>query len=624
MLFTASFRRTGKEIQMTTYNGIILLDFNRLSGIRETREIGKLAAELPQTLAAFTGVSGRSVKVLVRFTKPDGTLPVTQEDIRIYQAHAYIMAIRIYQPQIPFPIDLKEPLPERGCRFTYDPYLYYAPGAHPILMKQPDTMPIHTDIPEIRLNEPNPLQRLPTGYEKYKMVSLLYETSLREASSYLSEEEDRKAFLVQLAKNCFKSGIPQEDACWWTVSRLDHQEEETEIRETFGNVHQKQSGFGSKPCICPEQDLFIRLAEFMKRRYEVHFNSQTQQVEYRKNQAAHFHFSPIDERVLNSMSLDALSEGLHIWDRDIKCYIHSDRVPSYFPLEEYLFALPEWDGEDHIRSIARMIECENPLWPELFFCWFLSMVAQWSGRKQLYGNSLSPLLISPQGFGKTTFCKSLLPPELRNLYTDRIDFSRKKEAELSLHRFDQISSRDQGFLKHILTKTEITTRTAYKSTFVTRKRYASFIATSNHKELLTDISGNRRFICIEIKKPIDNSTYINYPQLYAQAKTLLYRDTPYWLTPEQEAGLAKSNEEFRHRPIAEQLFHSYFRAGTEEEPGQWLLAVEILQILCKKSGLPISEQKAISFGRILKKQEIPRRVTMKGTRYHVAEKGHEG
>lgn len=332
------------------------------------------------------------------------------------------------------------------------------------------------------------------------------------------------------------------------------------------------------------------------------------------------------------MSLDALSEGLNIWDRDIKRYIHSDRIPSYSPLEDYLFTLPEWDGEDHIRSIARMIVCENPLWPELFFCWFLSMVAQWSGRKQLYGNSLSPLLISPQGFGKTTFCKGLLPPELRNLYTDRIDFSRKKDAELSLHRFalinidefDQISPRDQGFLKHILTKTEVTTRAAYKSTFVNLKRYASFIATSNHKELLTDISGNRRFICIEIKKPVDNATYIHYPQLYAQAKTLLYRGTQYWLTPEQETELAKSNEELRYQPIAEQLFNSYFRAGTPDAPGQWLLAVEILQILCKKSGIPLSEQKAISFGRILNKQEIPRRVTMKGTRYHVAEKEHEG
>ncbi|MCD7977067.1 MAG: hypothetical protein LUG51_07870 [Tannerellaceae bacterium] len=410
ILFTASFRRTGKEIQMTTYNGIILLEFNQLSGIHETREICKLAAEIPQTLAAFTGVSGRSVKVLVRFTRPDGTLPVTQEDIRVYQAHAYIMAIRIYQPQIPFPVDLKEPLPERGCRFTYDPYLYYAPAAHPVLMKQPDAMPVHTDIPEIRLDEPNPLQRMPSGYDKYKMVSLLYETSLREANSYIPEEKDRKAFLVRLAKNCFHSGIPQEDASWWTVSRSDHPEEETEIRETFGNVYQNQAGFGSKPCIRPEQELSIRLAEFMKRRYEVRFNTQTQQVEYRKNRAAHFHFSPIDERVLNSMSLDALSEGLNIWDRDIKRYIHSDRIPSYSPLEDYLFTLPEWDGEDHIRSIARMIVCENPLWPELFFCWFLSMVAQWSGRKQLYGNSLSPLLISPQGFGKTTFCKGLLPP----------------------------------------------------------------------------------------------------------------------------------------------------------------------------------------------------------------------
>lgn len=78
------------------------------------------------------------------------------------------------------------------------------------------------------------------------------------------------------------------------------------------------------------------------------------------------------------------------------------------------------------------------------------MVAQWRRLSTTHGNSLSPLLVGEQGTGKSTFCRKLLPPELRNLYTDRIDFSRKRDAEMALYRFglinidefDQISVRD--------------------------------------------------------------------------------------------------------------------------------------------------------------------------------------
>ena len=57
-------------------------------------------------------------------------------------------------------------------------------------------------------------------------------------------------------------------------------------------------------------------------------------------------------------------------------------------------------------------------------------------------------------------------------------------------------------------------RRPYGTSVVEMRRYASFIATSNHKDLLTDPSGSRRFICIEVKGVIDTSRPIDYDQLY--------------------------------------------------------------------------------------------------------------
>lgn len=137
----------------------------------------------------------------------------------------------------------------------------------------------------------------------------------------------------------------------------------------------------------------------------------------------------------------------------------------------------------------------------------------------------------------------LLPPALQAYYTDSIDFSRKRDAELYLNRFllinmdefDQISPTQQAFLKHILQKPVVNTRRPNASAVEELRRYASFIATSNHRDLLTDTSGSRRFIGIYMTGAIDVSRPIDYEQLYAQALELLYHNERYWFDSEEEA-----------------------------------------------------------------------------------------
>ena len=122
----------------------------------------------------------------------------------------------------------------------------------------------------------------------------------------------------------------------------------------------------------------------------------------------------------------------------------------------------------------------------------------------MHANNISPLLVGAQGTRKSTFCRSLIPPAIRVYYTDSIDFSQKKDAELYLNRFalinidefDQISATQQGFLKHILQKPIVNIRKPHATAVLELRRYASFIATSNQKDLLTDPTGSRRFICI--------------------------------------------------------------------------------------------------------------------------------
>jgi hypothetical protein len=140
----AAFVRKEGVMTLNEYNGIVMMEVNNLSGRAEADEIKELVKELPQTYLAFTGSSGKSVKIWVRFTYPDDCLPTLREQAELFQAHAYHTAVKYYQPQLPFDIELKEPSLEQYCRLTYDPELYFNPKAMPIYMKQPVSLPSET------------------------------------------------------------------------------------------------------------------------------------------------------------------------------------------------------------------------------------------------------------------------------------------------------------------------------------------------------------------------------------------------------------------------------------------------------------------------------------------------
>ena len=161
-----------------------------------------------------------------------------------------------------------------------------------------------------------------------------------------------------------------------------------------------------------------------------------------------------------------------------------------------------------------------------------------------------------------------------------LTFSRKRDTELYLNRFalinidefDQVSMTQQGFLKHILQKPVVNVRKPYANAVLEMPRYASFIATSNQKDLLTDPSGSRRFICIEVTDVIDTTHPIDYSQLYAQAMYELDHGERYWFDPSDERVMTENNRNFEQVPPEEQLFYRYFRAAGSDEGGGMAVA----------------------------------------------------
>lgn len=446
VLFGVTLKRDSERIGVASYTGLVLLSFGNLIDRAEAAAIRDRAAGFPQTLASFVGSSGRSVKIVVPFTRPDGSLPETEEHMRFFHAHACLRAGRYYEAQLQVPVEWKEegfPVPEQGCRVSYDPDLFYNPDALPIRLEQPLRMPAPVTTREVHDAEPDPLLRMPPSYERYKRISLLYETCLadtfRQVGPEDNDNEERKKFMVYLARKCRQSAIPEEDAVRFALIHPFGKKLEMELRATFGNVYRKEKICSLRLCMPRRMLVAMQMEEFMTRRYELRFNRMKECKEYRERHSLFMDYRPVTTEAVKSICFEAQLEGISAIEYDVQRYVDSRRISHYWPVEEYLFDLPNWDGQDRIRALADCVPCENKEWKDFFYIWFLSMVAHWLQMDREHANSTSPLLVGPQGCRKSTFCQNLLPPELRPYYVDGIDLGSRKDAEMALNRFALIN-----------------------------------------------------------------------------------------------------------------------------------------------------------------------------------------
>lgn len=139
-------------------------------------------------------------------------------------------------------------------------------------------------------------------------------------------------------------------------------------------------------------------------------------TEYRERNTFCFYFRPLSSRVRNSIAMNARLEGLSLWDRDVVRYLDSDRIPIFNPIEDFLFGLDvRWDGHDRIRELAARGPCNNRHWADLFYRWFLNMVAHWRQTDRKYANCTVPLLVGPQAYRKSTFAGVYFLPNYRHI-----------------------------------------------------------------------------------------------------------------------------------------------------------------------------------------------------------------
>lgn len=374
--------------------------------------------------------------------------------------------------------------------------------------------------------------------------------------------------------------------------------------------------------------LTFKTEAYMKEHYLLRFNEMSGVPEY-KHRGLQYSFAPLDSATRNTMSINALKAGLDSWDRDLDRYIDSNLIPRYNPVRDYLLHLPRWDRKDRVTALAQRVKTTNKDWAYYFHVWMLSMVAQWMGRNREHGNAIVPVLIGPQGSGKTSFCQKLLPKSLQTYFSDHltmrtendINIAMSSYALINLDEFDTLSRSQQPILKYLLSKHDVKMRPPYGKVVEQRERYASFIATTNNLHPLTDPTGSRRFVCVYADS-IDNNRKVNHDQVYAQLMYELRMGERYWFNDKENKRIMQSNGEFQQVKDLPMMVTQTFHSPSDTPADASLMSArEVMGVLAKKyTDVTITDSLILRLGKTLSGMgyEKIRHCTM-GYRYRIAE-----
>ena len=339
----------------------------------------------------------------------------------------------------------------------------------------------------------------------------------------------------------------------------------------------------------------ISLKLFLQEEYAFRRNLLSGKIEFsERKDAESIIYRTLAREDMNSIVLaaeEAMPEVKGLRQR-VEMFIFSRMTPDYDPIREWLQALPEWNQKNHVDALLDRLpglRAEQRYWLHV---WLRSMVAHWLGADELHANELVPTIIGPQGCGKSTFCRLLLPEHLREYFLDHVNLANKFDKEMALtnnlivnvDELDQVRRSQQAELKQLLSKSRVNGRPIYGRAQDDRRRYASFVATTNNLHPLHDPTGRRRFLCIEIPygKLIDNQSPIDYEQLYAQLLCEFRGGERYWLTEDETRSLQRANAPYQSTLDMERMVDTCFRHPADDEPCRPLEMSDIVDIVARQ------------------------------------------
>lgn len=521
--------------------------------------------EDPHVVMAYVTVSGCGVRAIVRMKGP--------VDERNYN-DAWLTANEYMEHLTGMPYDPKCSDPTRLSAMCHDPRAVYRPRATPMKILS------HTKSKHCK-------GRHVKTETAAKMARTLVE---KEGITYGSGTHNDYVSRVLYWMNRF--GIAQQAAQEWAQSEFadynaDNGHPIKAMTKSIYTTHADQFNTCRPQAYAEQKTVKATIGEleaYISDHYRMRRNVFTQTVEYiavKKDTADNTNhatkpWTDLDDNSENSIWCAMLRDGLKVTMQTLHSLIMSDFVKDYHPLRQYLAQLPPWDGvTDHIGRLLAMVHCKDTP-PEKFDYyvrrWLVAMLA--SG---LYDNVVNHeifVLLGPQGTFKSSFMNNLLPPCLRRYYTTKTNSQRMTKDDsfamaenllINLEEINSMQRQEVNQLKAMTTQTFIKDRPAYGRNKVRLPHVASFCATGNNMQMLTDETGSRRWLIFEVEH-IDNpwTEDICHDGVYAQAKAMLDGGFKYWFEANEVEELNRRNTSFEAPNMARELIATHYELPAED------------------------------------------------------------
>ena len=601
MLMPAARFKEGRDMEhLDSYTGLCQCDIDNIPPDMMT-EAKRRVRSLPFVCMYHVSMSGKGLHIYYFYQIPnEGLTP------QVYQ-QAFIQGNECIGKAIPADYDAAVGKANHGSSICHDPEAWFNPDAEPfkvdmsLLLKnrgKNDRLANDTAITE---------KEWSAQWTAEKVFAYAQECVSKSATGEFAHG-NRNKFLVRLAMMLSDFGMEQEHAAQLMEQEYASQYGEESIPSLVSGCYKsgaKMHGRRALPDARGKKsgerkgDVKMQIAANFLRNQGLKFDVITHKLK-RSDMV------DVTDRDINSMLLACNVESCqNISAQTFRSALMSNCIPEFNPLTDYLDEAVKAvtinpDGPSYIDQVAGMVHVtytpQSPLPPEgglsslwhtCFRKWFVSMVASWMDPKVVNHQIL--VLIGPQGIFKSTWLDALIPETLVSYRCRQsgTNFSDKDEqlrcaefAMVNYDEFDRLSSSDLDNLKSLITTPDVSIRAPYGSTKERRVRMASYCASGNKFQFLTDQTGNRRFLPFyveHIDSPFDHP--IDHHRLYAEAVKMVKEGFVYWFTTEDIQQLSKYVEQFADRSPEEELLDVYFdipkAPGVETRTVKFLTSSEI-------------------------------------------------
>lgn len=536
------FHENRKADSLKKYSNIIHLDIDKI----EYKELLKLQIELKNdntVFAFFVSPSGYGLKIFYKIN-----------DTAENHSKNSSLLIALFEKQHGIKADPQVKDIPRLCFISSDPNLYLNQNSQPL------------DF---------------TNHKGFYKIEIL-KSQLEKSFHIKFEKGQRNSFILKLASQCRNNEVDKElllDYCHKNYLAEDFKIEE--ITNTVNSAYSNKYYELKKTNYRKNSRIESHENDLKAMGYQFRFNVIKKRIEFlnETNQ-----WVEIDDRVENDIIRNMELNGMSIRLGALRTSLNSSFSYNYNPFVEYLSNLSPWDGENYIEQLFQTLNSDEPL---LYYLekWLVSLVA--SIIDSNLQNQTVLLLIGSQGVGKSRWLNKLIPPSLKEYSVQGIFDPKDKDTKIlmaenligNLDELDSIEKRDVPKFKEFITSPGSKLRASYARNATQFQRRISFCGSVNSLDFLQDLSGSRRFLCIETNNPINHGHNINMDLVYIQALAMYQAGYVPYFNLDEIKEMQERNSKFQTYCIEEEIILQYFEPNEGAEPEDRMRILQICQAI---------------------------------------------